>query len=225
MEGKGIKKGFSKNLKDILYKVVLPLPSYLLIKLLYKSVRAHFHGKEKVEKILKEGKNYILCFWHGTLLLMVYAFLGKKRTFLVSYHRDGELITRVIKRFGIEATRGSTTRGAIKAFLSLLKKARQNYSIAFTPDGPRGPARSVHNGIIELARRAEIPIVPVGFFAKNKIILNSWDSFIIPMPFTKIVYYYGDPLYVTDEEKNYTTILEEEMKKAEEMAKSICIGS
>lgn len=199
--------------------MILPSPSYILIRLLWLTVRAKFIGFENIEPFGFTGKNYILCFWHGNLLLMIYAFRGDKRTFLVSFHRDGELITKVIKRFGVEATRGSTSKGGAKALLSLLRKAKKGYSIAFTPDGPKGPARKVQNGVVELARLSKLPIICVGFWAKKFKKLNSWDSFVVPCPFTKVVFCYESPIYVEQKGVNYTKLIEEKLGKAEQQAK------
>jgi lysophospholipid acyltransferase (LPLAT)-like uncharacterized protein len=213
-------KRFSKKLKEFFQITVLPLPSYLLIRILWATVRVRFTGKENLEPFLEQKKPFIFAFWHGTLLLMVYAFKSEKRTFLVSFHRDGELITRVIRRFGIEATRGSTTRGGVKALLSLVRRARRGYSIAFTPDGPKGPPKKVQQGVVELARLTGIPVVPVGFCAKHAIKMNSWDSFLVPLPFTKAAFCYGKPVIIGDEQrKNGMMLVEKALNEAEENAK------
>lgn len=212
------KNSLLKKIRDFVQTVILPFPSYLLIKILWLTVKAKFIGKENIEDIVSKGKNYILCFWHGNLLLMIYAFKGYKRTFLVSYHRDGELITKVIKRFGVEETRGSSSKGGTKALLSLLKKAKNGYSIAFTPDGPKGPAQKAQSGIVELARLSKLPIIPVGFFSKKCKKLNSWDSFVLPFPFSKVAFCYGSPIYVKEKGVNYISKIEEALKEVEEKA-------
>lgn len=137
-----------------------------------------------------------MAFWHGTLLLMVFAYVGGKLTFLVSWHRDGELITRIIKHFGPVPTRGSSTRGGIRAMHGLLKKVKEGYDVAFTPDGPRGPARRAQEGVVQMARLSGLPIVPVGMAARRRKIMGSWDGFMVPMPFTRVVFAYGDPVPV-----------------------------
>lgn len=218
------RKTIFKKFKEFIETKILPFPSYLFIVFLRLTLKVKFSGMENIEGFGFNKKNYILAFWHGNLLLMVYAFRGDKKTFLVSYHRDGELITKVIKRFGIEATRGSTTRGGLKAMLMLLRKARAGFSIAFTPDGPKGPLRKVQNGIIELARLSKLPIIPVGFYAKKFKELNSWDSFKIPYPFTKVAFHYEKPILVEGNIKNYNLIIEEALNRAEEVAKSVVLG-
>jgi lysophospholipid acyltransferase (LPLAT)-like uncharacterized protein len=214
---------FIKIVREFFQTKILPLPSYLFIRLLWVTLKVEFSGLDNIKEFCDGKKNYILAFWHGTLLLMIYAFKGNKRTFLVSYHRDGELITRVIKKFGIDATRGSSTKGGTRALLLLLRRAKNGYSIAFTPDGPRGPARKSQNGVVELARLSKLPVIPVGFFSKRCKEMKSWDSFVVPYPFTKVAFHYGKPIYIKDEDKDYAKEVEDGINYAEEEAKKIVL--
>jgi lysophospholipid acyltransferase (LPLAT)-like uncharacterized protein len=161
------RRAFQRAL-DKLVLSLAPLPAAVLIKGLRRTVRLRFLGREIPEGIKREGGQYIMAFWHGTLLLMVYAYVGQKLTFLVSWHRDGELITRVMRYFGMDPTRGSSTRGGLRALHALLKKVRDGYDIAFTPDGPKGPARLAQLGVVQTARLSGLPVVPVGMAARKK---------------------------------------------------------
>lgn len=145
-----------------------PLPLALALKALHATLRIRVVGREGLEGYKKQGGQYIMAFWHGTLLLMVFAYVGQRLTFLVSWHRDGELVTRVMKHFGMNPTRGSSTRGGMRALHSLLKKVKEGYDVAFTPDGPRGPARVAQIGVIQTARLSGLPIVPIGVAARKK---------------------------------------------------------
>jgi len=157
-----------KRWRERLVLRLVPLPGALFIKALRATLRVRSVGREIPESIKEEGGQYIYTFWHGSLLMMVYGYVGERLTFLVSWHRDGELVTRVMRYFGMEPTRGSSTRGGIRALHQLLRKVREGYDIAFTPDGPRGPARKVQDGLIQTARLSGLPIVPVGFAARKK---------------------------------------------------------
>jgi hypothetical protein len=185
-----------KRLKQWLLTRVAPLPGALFVKALWFTLRASHLRREVPEGIHASGKPYIMAFWHGTLLVMLYGHVGEKLTFLVSWHRDGELVTRVMGHFGIQATRGSSTRGGAKALQQILRKIREGFDVAFTPDGPKGPARKAQLGIVQAARLAGVPIVPVGFAARKCTRLGSWDAFLIPWPFTRVAYYYGEPIEV-----------------------------
>ena len=219
------KRPLSKKLRDFFETRILPLPAYFFIRILWASVRARFAGEENIAPFLEKKKPFIFSFWHGTLLLMVYAFRGEKRTFLVSFHRDGELITRVIRRFGIDATRGSTTRGGVKALLSLVRRARQGYSIAFTPDGPKGPAKKAQQGVVELARLSGLPVIPVGFSAGKAFRMRSWDSFVVPFPFSRVAFCYGKPVKIGDDDrKTGAGVIESALNDAERSAELLLKG-
>lgn len=194
--GKGTKKGRLKRLQQEAVTRLAPFPGALFVKLLKSTLRLTYLRRDVPESIHASGTPYIMAFWHGTLLMMIYAYVGEKLTFLVSWHRDGELVTRVMGHFGIQATRGSSTRGGAKALQQILRKIREGYDVAFTPDGPKGPACKAQLGIIQAARLAGVPIVPVGFAARRCKRLKSWDAFAIPWPFTKVAFCYGTPVSV-----------------------------
>jgi lysophospholipid acyltransferase (LPLAT)-like uncharacterized protein len=194
--GRGAGTGFRKRLKHWVTTHVAPFPGALFVKLLWRTLRVQYLRREISESLRSARKPYIMAFWHGTLLMMIYAYTGDRLTFLVSWHRDGELVTRVMGYFGIQPTRGSSTRGGAKALQQILRKVRGGFDVAFTPDGPKGPARKAQMGIVHAARLAGVPIVPVGFAARRCTHLRSWDAFQIPWPFTRVAFCYGDPVAV-----------------------------
>lgn len=118
-------------------------------------------GEEPVCKLYREGKSVIFAFWHGRQLMMPLAYRGKLAYILISQHRDGELIDRVISRFGFRSVRGSTTRGGNAALRQLIRYGRTGADLVITPDGPRGPQGTVQEGVIHLAKMTGLPIVPV----------------------------------------------------------------
>ncbi len=115
---------------------------------------------------------------------------------MVSQHRDGEFIARAVKLFGIDSLRGSTTRGSLSALRGMVRFYRTGANLAITPDGPQGPRHVVQMGVIELARQTGAPIFPVTYGASCKKVFNSWDHFILPLPFCRVVYMWGEPLFV-----------------------------
>ncbi len=175
---------------------ILPPLAAGLIRLLRATLRVEWRNAEVVERLRAAERNYIHAFWHGRLLLMPYSYTGKRITILVSKHGDGELIARTMARFGFDCTRGSTTTGAVEAFKELVLKARDGWDIGYTPDGPKGPRWRATAGPVQLARMTGLPIVPVAFSAKRRKIFASWDRFLLPAPFTKAVFAYGEPLEV-----------------------------
>lgn len=140
---------------------------------------------------------YILAFWHAHLLLMLHSRHRKPIAVMTSRSKDGDYMASVFDWYGgIDTARGSSTRGGGAALRELLRLSRAGKNIAFTPDGPKGPARVLKEGVIFAARASGLPIVPVIFAAKKKRLLRSWDRMIIPHPFSKAIFLYGDPMLV-----------------------------
>lgn len=160
------------------------------------TVRLHHHGDGEQRRREAAGERFILAFWHRHLLLMPYCYRGRRVSALVSRHRDGELVARTMARLGIESSRGSTTRGGVPGMRGLLRKARQGYDLAITPDGPRGPAGKVQPGVIAAAAATGLPIQPVALAASRCRRLRSWDRFVVPLPFAAVHFVYGEPLAV-----------------------------
>jgi len=175
---------------------VAPWLAATLIRLLRVTLRLRHVGREPLEELERQGRTYIIAFWHGRLLLMPYCYRRGRMSILISRHRDGELIARTMARFGHQATRGSTTRGGASALREAVRLLRRGWDIGFTPDGPRGPRYRVQAGVIQAARLSGAPIVPVVFSARPARRLSSWDRFLVPFPFARAVFLYGEPFVV-----------------------------
>ncbi|MBI5681793.1 MAG: DUF374 domain-containing protein [Deltaproteobacteria bacterium] len=159
-----------RGLSDKIVVSVLPYLVYLIIRFLEKTLRISYVNFEGIWKHWEEGRKCIITFWHGRLLLML-IFLcrySSGTTALVSQHRDGELISRVIKRFNISSVRGSSTRGWLSGVKGLLREAKKGRDLAITPDGPKGPRYIAQHGIINIAKNTGLPIFPMTFSASKK---------------------------------------------------------
>ena len=117
-----------------------------------------------------------------------------------------------MQRFGIKPVRGSSTRGAVGALIQMIRLIRAGKILGITPDGPRGPAREVQPGIIHLAKKTGCPIIPLSNEALRKKVFASWDEFILPYPFNRIVCSVGEPLYLDKEEEDSCSAIK--VKKA-----------
>jgi lysophospholipid acyltransferase (LPLAT)-like uncharacterized protein len=166
------------------------------IRLLRATVRLRYHGDEPIRDWERGEQRFILAFWHRHLLLMPYAYKGRRISVLVSQSGDGELIARTVARLGIDSSRGSSSRGGIAGMRSLLRKVAEDWDIAFTPVGPKGPASEVQPGVILAAASTGLPIVPVAVAASRAKRLRSWDRFLVPLPFSTVHFVYGEPLSV-----------------------------
>ena len=148
---------------------------------------------------LDQGQPVIYAFWHRFQLLLLFDHRARGVHVLVSRSRDGEMVARALRHFGYRTVRGSSSRGGGTAFLELLDVVKRGESVAFTPDGPRGPARSVQPGVLALAARTGIPIVPVAWAGSRTKELRSWDKMLVPLPFARYAVVYADPLAIIDE--------------------------
>lgn len=146
----------------------------------------------------------IFCFWHNRLALAMSGygdFVREKWPSaglcgMVSASRDGGMLAGVMEFFGVVPIRGSSSRRGPQALLEATSWIDKRYSIAITPDGPRGPAYKVQPGIIHLAQLTGRPIIPLSTYTRCKLTLRSWDGFQIPLPFARCEFRFGPPLWV-----------------------------
>jgi lysophospholipid acyltransferase (LPLAT)-like uncharacterized protein len=134
---------------------------------------------------------HIFCFWHQCVLPCAYYFRSTHATILISQSFDGELITRTLALFGFQAVRGSSSRGGSRGILGLEQVLDRSEPAIFTADGPRGPIYQSKMGPIKLAQLTGAPIGCFHLEPKSAWVAKSWDRFLIPMPFTKIVVSWG----------------------------------
>lgn len=184
-----------------------------------KTTRKRFINGEALFACWQRREPVIVAFWHGRILLMPFPYRGQKACIMNSMHRDGEIITRVIKRFGISAVRGSSTRGWMGGLKGMLAAYRQGYDLIVVPDGPRGPRYKAKPGILQLARATGAPIFPVTYGAAWKTTVKSWDRLLIPLPFSRVTYVAGSPIHVPADAS--PELMEEKRQELEEALVSI----
>jgi lysophospholipid acyltransferase (LPLAT)-like uncharacterized protein len=184
-----------------------PSLAYWVIKLLGWTMEFEEVHPEIPRSFWEKGIPGIGVFWHGRLLMMPRIYKGKKLSFLVSPHRDGQIVGRALKRFGFHAILGSTNRRGFSAFKQMLRANREGSDIALVPDGPKGPRYQVQIGVIELAKLTGRPVVPVTFSSSKRILFKTWDQFLLPYPFSRGVFIWGEPVHV--DPKGDRTHLEE----------------
>jgi len=190
---------------------IVPWLAVGLVRSLHRLLRIVHVNSVYPECCLKKGERIIFAFWHGRLLMMPFAYAGKPAAILISQHRDGEYISRIAKIFGFQVIRGSATRGGVRAFKQMIRAIKGGLNLVITPDGPKGPRAQVKSGVIELAKLTGAPIVPVSFSAARRGFLKSWDAFLLPLPFSRAVYVWGEPMYVEP------TATKEEVRKYQEL--------
>ncbi|MSR07852.1 MAG: DUF374 domain-containing protein [Gemmatimonadetes bacterium] len=153
-------------------------------------------GQDYLDRNRAEGTPVILAVWHGHMLPALVHHRGMPITLLVSAHGDGEYLARAATRWGFGTVRGSSTRGSLAGLRGLVRTLEAGGDVAITPDGPRGPARSVKPGALTAAQMTGAPIIPVGTAATPAWRAHSWDGFLLPSPLARVSIAYGPPIYV-----------------------------
>jgi lysophospholipid acyltransferase (LPLAT)-like uncharacterized protein len=140
----------------------------------------------------------IILLWHGRLLPATFYHRNQGFTALVSRSGDGELIARLIRRWGYDLVRGSSSQGGSEALRQIVRTLRAGASVAITPDGPRGPRRKMKPGAILAASMAGVPLIPLSTGARRAWWFGKWDQFLVPRPMATVKIVYGPPLYVPE---------------------------
>jgi lysophospholipid acyltransferase (LPLAT)-like uncharacterized protein len=140
------------------------------------------------------GAGYLYAFWHENLSILPFLFGRRNVSALIGEHADAQLVAEVLGHLGMPTVRGSSTRGGVKAVLQILRQAGGNKHLALAPDGPRGPRRRVQPGLLYLASRARMPIVPIAVGFDRPWRLGSWDRLAIARPWSSVVVLFGAPI-------------------------------
>jgi len=166
------------------------------LQVLSRTWRVRVVNGEYVRDLRRTGRPFIFALWHGQLLPLLWHHRGEGVLILISEHRDGELVARAAQSLGYGLIRGSSTHGAERALISLVRELKSGHEVAITPDGPRGPAKSFAPGALVAAQRSDSFILPVAASADRAWRLRSWDRFIIPKPFARVTVAYATPTKV-----------------------------
>jgi len=185
----------------------------LLLRTLGLTWRLRFVNEEVGQPFRAGGARCVFALWHGGLLPLMWAHRDRGARVLISEHRDGELIARVCQALGFGTVRGSTSRGAARALIQLTRALEAGFPVAVTPDGPRGPARQFAPGALIASQRAGVPILPVGVAASRAWRLRSWDRFLIPKPFARVIVAYGTPTVASGESAREATAAAEAFQR------------
>jgi lysophospholipid acyltransferase (LPLAT)-like uncharacterized protein len=172
-------------LKPLVSKAKLtcvPPVGYGVIRLLACTIGIRVEGAHLVDSLLAQGKRMIIAFWHSQQLMMPLAYRGSEAHVLISRHGDGELIHRIIARFGLRAVRGSSTRGGTEALRELIRLGRSGVDLVITPDGPKGPRQVAKLGVVQLAKVTQLPIIPLAFGCSKKNSLRVGTDSSCPIP-------------------------------------------
>jgi lysophospholipid acyltransferase (LPLAT)-like uncharacterized protein len=170
---------------------------HLYIRLIYRTNRWAVEGAEYPRRLRAEGRPFILAFWHGRLQMIPLAWQRLAPIhMLISSHRDGRIIADAVTYFGVQSVAGSTRRGGSAALRTMVKALAAGDCVGITPDGPAGPAMVASAGIINVARLARAPIVPIVFATSRRRILRTWDRMHVALPFGRGIFIWGEPIEI-----------------------------
>ena len=186
---------FLKKTKTWLVKKL----TWLMIETIVLGSRVSVSGNEEINELRKKNLPLIFIFWHRHILLVIHQFKNTGARPLISLSSDGELVAAVAEEFAMKPIRGSSSKGGARAFLQMVRCVqKENAQVLITADGPKGPARQVKDGTVQLALKTNAYVIPISWSGSRvKILEKSWDRFLIPLPFGRIHFAYGQPLQIT----------------------------
>lgn len=145
------------------------------------------------------GQGRVLAGWHGRTFAAANFFRGQGVYTIISQSKDGDMQDRIFRWFGFRTIRGSTGRGGVKALRESIAVLSEGATMAFTPDGPRGPSQVVQPGIVAMAKRSGAALVPVGVSADRRWLAPTWDRYMVPKPFARCLMVFGEPILVAED--------------------------
>jgi lysophospholipid acyltransferase (LPLAT)-like uncharacterized protein len=175
-----------------------------LVRLWFRTLRVDWHDESGGLASHPPETGSIWAFWHNRIFCVPSVYLkvtrgGTPGAVLTSASRDGAQLAAVMARFGFDAVRGSSSKRAAQALVECRRRLRQGVVLGITPDGPRGPRYELAPGVVQLARVAGVPIIPLHITAPRRWELRSWDRFQIPRPFSRITVTLGPPFFPGDD--------------------------
>ncbi len=168
---------------------------YLLTRVWFLSCRLTGTGKEQIQSAVADGP-VIGVFWHYSFAFILHLVRGNSAAVMVSASRDGEYIARIARLYAYVPVRGSSNRLGASALRGLIRQLRKGRHAALVGDGSQGPARKLQAGVVLLAAKTGAPILPMTWAAKRYLTFNSWDRTVLPLPFTRVHFIMGEPVYV-----------------------------
>jgi lysophospholipid acyltransferase (LPLAT)-like uncharacterized protein len=166
------------------------------LRLLARSWRVRTEHEERWRALYDARRPHVFLLWHEVLLPLLWHHRRQDIAIVVSENRDGQYLADFALALGYRAVRGSSSRGAARALLGAVRELRAGRSVAFTPDGPRGPRRELKPGVVAAAQRGGGTIVPIHARTDRAWRLDSWDRFLIPKPGARVTVIYGRPFEV-----------------------------
>ncbi|MFQ6615605.1 MAG: lysophospholipid acyltransferase family protein [Fidelibacterota bacterium] len=198
-----------------------------VLRLLFKLNRHEIIHPESLEKVQALGKSIIFCCWHGRSLFPLYFLRNRGVYVLAGLHRDAEIFMRVGVKMGWNYVRGSSTRGAVRAYKALVDVlSRPGELVGMAPDGPKGPKQKIKPGAVKTAMKTGAVIIPISGQASRRWEIKSWDAFVVPKPFGRISFVFGEPMEIRPDADidDSCLILEQKLNTIQEKADALSLS-
>jgi lysophospholipid acyltransferase (LPLAT)-like uncharacterized protein len=169
----------------------------LIVKIISSTYKIRVINPEVELNVLKRGQVPIYASWHQRFFPGI-TFIAKRKpiSIMISQSKDGELISRIVDQLGWHPVRGSSSRGGKRALKEVYTLAKKGCKVAHIVDGPKGPQGVVKPGLLIISKASGMPILPTITSAEKKWVFNSWDRFIVPKPFSRVIIRFGDEINV-----------------------------
>jgi len=184
-------------LTDFGYRQLFPKGGLLLVKAISKTYRYRLVDRHNEQAALDRCGSVVYASWHQRFFPGITFFATRRPiAIMISQSRDGEMIARVADILGWRPVRGSSTRGGMRALKEIRTLTRSGYRVGHIVDGPQGPFGVVKPGLITIAQFAAAPILPTIISAERRWVFRSWDRFMIPKFFSRVIIRFGEPIDV-----------------------------
>ena len=204
----------SANTVGLKWKAI-GLACKLFIDFLFLFSRVETRGFGAVAHIIA-SRRYIFAIWHSRILLPAFWHRDLNASILVSNSADGEIVAQMLHRYGHQTIRGSTGKQGMRALMrQVIDMRRHGRPGVVTPDGPQGPRHQVHPGVVLLSQKTGFPIIPLAYSARKRKVFNSWDRFVLPLPWSKCAMVYGNPISFPETRESDAKSLAINIKKVE----------
>ncbi len=187
----------SRLLKHRIATGLLGLLTILYIRLVWRLGRWEIENEEIPQNFIDEKLPFIACFWHGRMLMIPRAWVyDAPINILISEHRDGLFISKILGYLGIGTISGSSSHGGREGLLAMVRALKRGEYVGITPDGPKGPRMRVSTGTVVTAKLSGAALIPISYGATKRKVFPSWDRFVFPLPFSNGVVRIGTPIFI-----------------------------
>lgn len=176
-------------------KQILPFIAFVFYKLLQWTWKIEIYESESVKQWRKLNESFLVGHWHGDELGILHLLKEYHVACIISTSSDGDIMNRAVELLGGETVRGSSTRGGVGALKGILRLKKKGRRPSVAVDGPKGPIYEVKPGIFQISRLTGLPIVPISFHSSRvKVFDKSWNKTRLPLPFSRVIIEWGEPL-------------------------------